>query len=186
MEPKIQTRSGGVIHFDVPDNSVYTLDDIAHGLSNACRYGGQCEFFYSVAQHAVMFSYMVSERDALAALHHDDTEAFMCDLPTPLKMLVNEYMVIEMALHDSIFDRLGLPRELSADVKYADACALALEKPILIGASSIEWKLPSVESPSWDDFRAYIKPMTPDEAKRLWLARHQELCDNLGFKTKSL
>lgn len=184
MEPKIQTYSGGIVDFECPDRSTFTLEDIAHGLSQACRYGNQSKFFYSVAQHAVTVSYMCTGKDALAALHHDDTEAFMCDIPTPLKLLLNDYMVIEMALHDSIFDRLGLPRELSADVKLADAYALALEKPIMIGDSAIDWKLLDVSHHSWDDFRAYMKPMSHEDSKRLWLARHRELCDNLRIKTK--
>lgn len=186
MEPRIQTRSAGVIRFDAPAESVFTLDDIAHGLSNTCRYSGQCEFFYSVAQHAVLVSYIVGGLDSFIGLHHDDTEAFMCDIPTPLKRLLPDYEAIEWKMHCAIFDRLGLQYDLPDDVKAADHYALALEKPILIGTSSITWKIPTLTDHSWDDLRAYIKPMTPAEAKQLWLDRHAELVSTLNIKTKLL
>lgn len=178
MKPEIQTYTGRVVDFQDPWKSNFTLEDIAHGLSMTCRYAGQCDFFYSVAQHAVLVSYLTDDKNALAGLHHDDTEAFMGDVTSPLKTLLQDYRVIEGLLHDAIFDRLRLPRKLTDEVKDADLIALALEKPILIGASAITWNLPEVEHPSWDDFRAYIKPMSQKEAKKLWLDRHEYLCKN--------
>lgn len=177
MKPLIQTASGNIVNFADPSLSTFTLEDIAHGLSMTCRYGGQSKFFYSVAQHAVLVSYLST--DSMAGLHHDDTEAFMCDVPTPLKQLLPEYTRIEKEMHDAIFTALRLPLELSPDVKYADWVALALEKPIVLSeVDSIGWNLPDVSHPSYGDFEAFIKPMSNAEAKELWLARHTELVYN--------
>ena len=49
MKPVIQTYSGGTINFADPDESVFTVEDIAHGLSNTSRYSGQCKHHYSVS-----------------------------------------------------------------------------------------------------------------------------------------
>ena len=190
MKPLIQTASGNIVNFADPTLSTFTLNDIAHGLSNTCRYAGQCKFFYSVAQHAVLVSYLAEGGGGavagFAGLHHDDTEAFMCDIPTPLKMLIPEYKAIEERVHNVIFDRLGLQRTLPPEVVEADGLALALEKPTLIGVDVIGWNLRDLTHPSWDEFRAYIKPMTNESAKQLWLDRHAQLLQNCRIKSTLL
>jgi 5'-deoxynucleotidase YfbR-like HD superfamily hydrolase len=58
-------------------------------LAKICRFGAQTKHFYSVAQHALLVRRLVLDAGhddlELIALHHDSHEAFVGDLPTPLK-----------------------------------------------------------------------------------------------------
>lgn len=65
--------------------------DLARGLARACRFAGQCDAFYSVAQHCVLASFHVPPEHALHALLHDAAEAYLGDLTGPLKRLLVSY-----------------------------------------------------------------------------------------------
>lgn len=82
MKPVIQTYSGGTINFADPDESVFTVEDIAHGLSNTSRYSGQCKHHYSVATHSVIVAMFLPDELKLEGLLHDGTEASMADIPS--------------------------------------------------------------------------------------------------------
>lgn len=81
----IRTFTGRHIDLEAPTPEMFCIEDIAQGLSHCCRFAGQCETFYSVAQHAVLVSILVDKQYAWAALHHDDSEAYMGDLSRNLK-----------------------------------------------------------------------------------------------------
>lgn len=174
MTPTIQTVSGRVINFATPGVNDYDITDIAHGLSNVCRYGGQCLFFYSVAQHSVLVSRLVPREHAMEALMHDGTEAYMCDVPTPLKLLLDEYRRIERELDAGIRWQHSLPIRMTHEVHAADGMALAIEKPQLTVKTDMSWtSMPEVA----DELRAKhrIQLMYPPDAKALWLERYAEL-----------
>src|SRR6185503_5589264 len=78
----------------VPSTPLGELDasfwGAARPLANLSRFGGHTRAFYSVAQHSVIVSQLVEERggdaeDAFAALMHDATEAYLGDMPHPIK-----------------------------------------------------------------------------------------------------
>ena len=142
MKPQIQTHSGKVIDFAEPEKSQYTIEDIAHGLMNTCRYSGQCNRFYSVGLHSFIVASLVEPEFELEALMHDATEAFMADIPTPLKILLPAYREIEKRMDLEIRRQHGIRETPSPEVKAADALALAIEKPVLMGKSTIAWELP--------------------------------------------
>lgn len=77
--------SGRRIDLEDPCTDDILIDDIACGLSKICRFTGQLRDFYSVAQHAMMVAELVDPHLRFAALHHDDSEAFLNDLSRNLK-----------------------------------------------------------------------------------------------------
>src|SRR5687768_463704 len=88
--PYLQTVSGRWVNPFDPDPSQLDAGDIARALANQCRFGGHSRVFYSVAQHSVIVADLVEQRggdaeDAFAALMHDATEAYLGDMPHPLK-----------------------------------------------------------------------------------------------------
>ncbi|MCG3463088.1 HD family hydrolase [Xenorhabdus bovienii] len=148
------------------------LEDIAQGLSNECRYAGQIQQFYSVAEHSVLVSKLVEPEFALEALLHDATEAYLKDLPSPLKAILPEYQKLERQLYVVIADKFGIPHETSAAVKQADLALLATERQQLEIAGDEYWPcLNGVNPVEW----LVIIPFTPIQARYRFLARFHEL-----------
>lgn len=135
----ILTHSGK--HFDLIDPQPDMIDimDIAHGLSNECRFTGQCATFYSVAQHSVMASKIVAPDFAMEALLHDASEAYLKDIPRPLKQLLPDYRAIEQRVEGAIRSHFGLPDAQSWPVTEADRIMLATERRDLMPADDTEW-----------------------------------------------
>ena len=61
------------------------IEDIAHGLSMLCRFAGQCRFFFSVAEHSIAVAHLLPANLKLFGLLHDASEAYLVDLPRPVK-----------------------------------------------------------------------------------------------------
>src|SRR5512132_670129 len=114
--PYLQTVSGRWVNPFDPDPAQLDAGDIAQALSNQCRFGGHCRSFYSVAQHSCLLSDLLDAREAeppalLSALLHDAPEAYLVDLPHPLKHrseLGAIYRETESRLHEAICGRFAL------------------------------------------------------------------------------
>ena len=168
----IQTLSGH--HFDYRNIShdAICLEDIATGLSNACRFAGQLPEFYSVAQHSVLVSLLVPPEFAFEALMHDATEAYCCDIPAPLKALLPDYREVERYVDSVIREKYGLPALHSAPVKYADLVTLATERRDLDIDDGTPW--PVLDGiPATDLF--IVNPLRPGQAFTLFVNRFNEL-----------
>ena len=162
----IQTYSG--IQFWPMDPRVEDIDiqDIAHALGNLCRFGGHTNSFYSVAQHSVLVSGNLPTRELrLAGLLHDATEAYLVDVPSPIKRYLAGYKEIEARLARVIGERFGVTLEpLPAEVHEQDARALWTEKRDLKSAQPARW--PGEEMQPWVE---RIRPWSPAEAKFVFL-----------------
>ena len=109
MSISYTTYKKHIIDFENFNDDLIDIDDIAHALSLTCRFGGQCDYFYSVAQHSIN-CYKKALHDGLNdillyALLYDASEAYMCDIPSPLKKLIPEYKRIENIVSSKIFNK---------------------------------------------------------------------------------
>jgi hypothetical protein len=146
--------------------------DIAHALSNLCRYGGHVEEFYSVAQHCVLVSRVVPQEHALRGLLHDASEAYLVDVPRPIKRSegMEAYRAAEQRLEAAIYERFGLPSEDPECIKTADNQLLRTEQRDLMKPAPAAWK----------DYRVgalpeTIIPWAPSASRFAYLNRFSEL-----------
>lgn len=128
-------------HFDLidPQPEMINILDIAHGLSNCCRFAGHSRYFYSVAQHSTLASQIVPEGFELEALLHDASEAYLGDVTRPLKQLLPNYRAIEKKVEAAIRAAFGLPSIQSDAVGHADRVMLATERRDLMPDDASEW-----------------------------------------------
>ena len=104
-----QTYTGQISYPLEPEREqVISLEDIAHALAHQCRYNGHCKSFYSVAEHSVYVAEEIyrktsSYEDAMKGLLHDATEAYLGDMPRPIKALIPQFHEIEAEWHKKIF-----------------------------------------------------------------------------------
>lgn len=177
-------------HFTLPMNSILTasgiyfsytdplpgqifLSDIATSLGNTCRFRGQCQF-YSVAEHCVLGAALANDMDLMRAfLMHDSAEAYMGDPPTPLKVMLPDFLRIEALVESAIWGRFGMLCDRDDEVKRIDLMMRKTEHNFLFP-----------DSPGLPELRdvpfAYvdIKCWSPVEASGKFL----ELATNLGIE----
>jgi hypothetical protein len=109
-----------------PRSEEIRIEDIAHSLSMQCRYAGHCKQFYSVAEHSCHLHDFVSPEHRAWALLHDASEAYLVDVPRPVKPFLSGYKEAENNIMKVIAARFGLGDEPMA-VKEADGRILADE-----------------------------------------------------------
>jgi hypothetical protein len=178
--PSIMLQSGVWFDFAAPHSSPFTIEDIAHGLSNICRYSGQCNGFYSVAEHSLLVSETVIGFE-LEALMHDAAEAFLGDITRPLKQMLPEYKRIEGEVERAIFSRFGIQTPIPREVKQADLRVLAAEQRQIMPRGTDDWLRGQDVVPA----PIVVRNLPPVEAKRAWLERFEVLYP-LGSRVNSL
>lgn len=205
---EVETFSGKYVDTKDPQPETIDLYDIAHALAHICRYGGHCKTFYSVAEHATACSKRLerqgkSLRKQFAALHHDDTEAYLGDIPRPLKGLLRSmsdaYDLLTERMDQVICDGIGLtdygitPATFhDEDIKDADNWMLFVEAKHLLPSGGINWS-----GSQLDDWGVRLdglpsRIVTPDywrggqvsiRAEADFLVRHHELKEKLDART---
>jgi 5'-nucleotidase len=173
----IHTVSGRWIDPLAPDRASIEIEDIAQALANQCRFGGHCRAFYSVAQHSVLVADVYEERgasaaEALAALMHDASEAYLVDLPHPLKHrspLGAPYRLAEARLEEAIRARFDLAPP-GPELKEIDRAMLASERAAIASGGD-----PWPELEGYRPLDLEIDPWEPPRARREFLARFERL-----------
>lgn len=134
----IRTFTGKYFNPCEPDPALIDIVDIAHALSMQPRFGGHLPVFYSVAQHCVQAAWTVSHL-RLAALLHDASEAYLIDVPRPVKDQLLNYREIEYGLMIVIAEKFGFDWPLHEDVKRVDEMRLQIEWDcLMLGNGQIE------------------------------------------------
>lgn len=153
----IQTYTGKKIDFEAPQIDQINIADIAHGLSNVCRFSGQSSEFYSVAQHSLFVMGQVPDEFKLQALLHDATEAYMSDVPSPIKRLCPDYKHYELVLWSAIARKFKISAELDKSIKTADVRMLATERKFVFN-DNVLWG-------PMDDIKPYDLKIEPWDQK---------------------
>lgn len=126
-DPVIRTCSGIFFNAFAPTEEMVCIEDIAHALSHQCRFGGHLPEFYSVAQHCCLAAMLVSDEHKLAALMHDASEAYLLDVPRPIKNKLANYKEIENDIMNVIAKKYGFEWPVHYEVKKADELMLQKE-----------------------------------------------------------
>lgn len=117
------------------------IDDIAHALSQICRFGGHSREFYSVAQHSLHVARLCPPELALVGLMHDATEAYCGDMIRPIKLNMPGFKEMEDRIWTAVAERFGLPAEIPAEVKHWDDVALMTERRDLVAHTDHVWAI---------------------------------------------
>jgi uncharacterized protein len=183
VEPYIETSIGRKFYL-LAEHPGFEITEIAHALSHACRYGGHCSQFYSVAEHSVLVSEIAEELklcDPFEALMHDASEAYIVDIPGPWKCLLPDYQKLEADLERKLQAFFGLPPK-TAGCKAADLVALMVEGRALLtsrGETMIEGGIPfgyAVDADQW--IAAHGKSifgLSPAGARTSFMHRYEKL-----------
>lgn len=125
---KFETFTRREIDINNVHESMICERDIAHALSNICRFGGHTIEHYSVAEHSILVAALAPEDFKLEALLHDAAEAYVGDVIKPLKNLLgNTYSDIEDRFMTAISKKFNLNPIKLAAIKQYDLLALDLE-----------------------------------------------------------
>lgn len=172
MSHPIQTVSGVWVSPKSASENDIQIKDIAHALSLICRFNGHCREFYSVAQHSVIVSEILehqrySPEIVLAGLMHDAHEAYLGDMPSPLKKIFKDYGPISEELQKTIEKKYAIPmnENVSKLVKNADFACFHAEVRDLMPSNGWNWP------PDVFKWEKSIIPCAPEKAKAMFIER---------------
>lgn len=181
----IGTYTGKHFYIIDPRPEEVCIEDIAHALSQICRFNGHSVETYSVAVHCLNVERYLNQHgyDKLIRLYgllHDAPEAYIGDITRPLKKCLGEGAVekIESRIMDAIYAHFGIPKpgaDAAKAVKDADDYILACEaKRYMVNAR--EWGLlPQTEGYTL----AFSGDLTKEEAEAFYTYRVSTLLESL-------
>ena len=152
----IRTISGQYVNVFEPHQDTLLIEDIAHALSNQPRFGGHLPKFYSVAQHSLLCYNIANEEEKYNALMHDTSEAYLLDMPKPIKLEMPDYNSIEDNLMNVLADKFEFTYPKTKEVERVDHYLLEWEWNVLMLEK---------QNTKFDP----IKCMTPKQASKAFL-----------------
>jgi hypothetical protein len=169
----IQTASGSNMYPLDPRADEIEIVDIAHALSNMCRFNGHVRQFYSVAEHCCHVYDILPEPLKLCGLLHDASEAYLCDVPRPVKRSAGfalPYAKAENALMRVIAHKWCFDWPMLQPVVDADNALLMTEALQLMGPLHPEWRVEGEPVPL-----LYVPCWTPTTACSEFLKRYAQV-----------
>jgi len=168
----VNTYTGKHFHYLDPQPEEIDIIDIAHSLSLTCRYGGHCKQFYSVGDHSIRVAEIVPDELKLRALLHDAAEAYLTDLPRPIKYDIPEFRIRENVIQRNIEAKFGIktsrppliPDPDKKLIKQADNVLLATEARDMMH-DMVDWQ----ELP--DPLPEMILPMSSMAVENVFMMR---------------
>lgn len=170
-------NSGRFFKYNKPHQDDITIDDIVCSLSKICRYAGNTNEFYSVAQHCCHVSDACPDHMKLEGLLHDAAETYIGDIPGPFKNMFPKIKQIEDKILNVIYKKYGVIQsyESHKTVSEIDRRMLINEVPILF--TELEFKIDGLKRldivipDCWDS----------DKAKEEFLKRFNKLTSVKGI-----
>jgi hypothetical protein len=156
----IRTFTGIYMNVFEPTLEMICIEDVAHALSNQCRFGGHLPEYYSVAQHSILCCQTIEQEYKVDALLHDASEAYLLDIPRPIKQGLSNYKEIEDRLMFLIAEKFGFTYPLKSRVKAIDE-----------GMLQIEWEQLMLQKASIPHFKCW----SPGYSKERFLETFYEL-----------
>jgi hypothetical protein len=180
--PGLNMASGRVFYPFAIWKNIITIEDIAHGLAGKFRFAGLSDRLYTVAQHCVEVSRRFGDDRyaALWGLLHDAAEAWVGDVPSPIKPFVffavpdagggvymRSYVAIEEEILQAVANKFGLFRGMPEEIHAVDLRERERERRDL-------YDIPA-ESTSVEPYPELAWPLSPGESERQFLERFREL-----------
>lgn len=165
------TYTGKIVYpYDLKPSQI-SIRDISHSLARTCRYSGMMGGFYSVAQHSTLISKLVSPKYALTGLLHDAPEAYLRDLPRPVKLHLTGYKDLEEKVWQVIAHKFNLPQKIPKEIKEVDRGIVKAELRDIMNLDEdffkIQKETPDISIPS----------ISIDQAKFDFMERYLELTE---------
>lgn len=165
----IQTAMGRQFWPIDPRADEVFIDDIAHALSMLCRFGGHCRRFYSVAEHSVLLSRAAPPEFKRWALLHDASEAYLVDVPRPIKPFLLGYEAAEIKIMQAVSERFGLQGDIPEQIKRMDRAILMDERSQNMAAAPVPW------STDMSPLGVRLQFWNPTDARTAFLAAFESL-----------
>lgn len=161
--------------YDFTQPTPMSIHEVAPALAKLCRFTGQCEIFYSVAQHSVLVSYLIEPKYAFWGLMHDAPESVIADINSPLKRMLGDYKTIESRVGSVIMNGFGLNGPEPQAVKDADMMAFVYEQYSYMNqdAEMVKWVKKHI--PQLHQGIGILAPKTVEESYSMFMKRYKEL-----------
>jgi len=193
----MQTYTGEQFWFEHLVGNEIVIEDIAHALSNICRFGGHTREFYSVLDHSLLVTRYLERAGAssyvqMLGLLHDAHEAYTGDIPTPFKRYLwfqedhmTTYMervqerIMNALLPQPEFLQIGNDAERRAVARADTALLLAEARDLLPRGPVAGWTDEITRVTGVQAYPGPVQPSAPREAREAFLRAYRELRDKV-------